>query len=183
VATRSTRPGTSDVTSPRQTDRGPKSSKGGASKGEAGRRRVVASNRRARHDYEVLDTLECGMVLTGSEIKSIRAGSIDLKDAYAEIRGTEVWLHNVHIAPYTFARDGGHDPERPRKLLLHRREIDRLGAKVSEAGLTLVPLSVYLSDGYAKVEVALAKGRRTIDKRQKIKEREQAREMDRARKR
>ena len=152
-------------------------------KGEAGRRKVVASNRRARHDYEVLDTMECGIVLTGSEIKSIRAGQIDLKDAYAETRGTEVWLNNMHIAPYRFARDGGHDPERPRKLLLHRREIDRVTAKVREAGLTLVPLSVYLSDGYAKVEIALAKGRRTVDKRQRIKEREQAREMDRARRR
>lgn len=151
-----------------------------ARRGGSGRK-VVATNRRARHDYDVLETMECGIALTGSEIKSVRAGQVQLKDAYAEIRGGEVWLSNAHIAPYKFAHLGGHDPERPRKLLLHRREIERLIGKVNEAGLTLIPLSVYLSEGLAKVELALAKGRRTIDKRQRIKEREQQREMDRAR--
>lgn len=151
-----------------------------ARKGGSGRK-VVATNRRARHDYEVLETMECGIALTGSEIKSVRAGQVQLKDAYAEIRGGELWLASAHIAPYKFAHLGGHEPERPRKLLLHRREIERLIGKVNEAGLTLIPLSVYLSEGLAKVELALAKGRRTIDKRQRIKEREQQREMDRAR--
>lgn len=146
-----------------------------------GGRKVVATNRRARHDYDVLETLECGVALTGSEIKSVRAGQVQLKDAYAEIRGGELWLTSAHIAPYKYARNGGHDPERPRKLLAHRREIERLIGKVNEAGLTLIPMSVYLSGGLAKVELALARGRRTIDKRQKIKERELQREMDRAR--
>jgi len=150
-------------------------------KAQGSGRKVVATNRRARHDYEVLETVECGIALTGSEIKSVRAGQVQLKDAYAEIRGGEVWLTSAHIAPYAFARLGGHEPERPRKLLLHRREIERLIGKVNEAGLTLIPLSVYLTEGIAKLELALAKGRRTIDKRQRIKEREQQREMERAR--
>lgn len=144
-------------------------------------RKVVVSNRKARHDYEIVATLECGIALVGSEVKSLRAGQVQLKDAYAEIRGGELWLTSAHIAPYKYARDGGHDPERPRKLLAHRREIERLIGKVNEAGLTLIPMSVYLSGGLAKVELALARGRRTIDKRQKIKERELQREMDRAR--
>lgn len=144
-------------------------------------RKVVATNRRARYDYDILETFECGLVLQGSEVKSLRAGQVQLKDAYAELRGAELWLANVHIAPYSFARDGGHEPERPRKLLLHRRETERLVSKVKEAGLTLVPLSVYFTHGLAKVEIGLARGRRTIDKRHKIREREQQREMDRAR--
>ncbi len=143
-------------------------------------RKVVAVNRRARHDFDILETFESGIALTGSEVKSLRAGQVQLKDSYAEVRGGEVWLGNAHIAPYRFAREGGHDPERPRKLLLHRREIDRLAGKVNEAGLTLVPLSIYFTRGIAKVELALARGRRTIDKRQRIRDREQKREMDRA---
>ncbi|MGD2050871.1 MAG: SsrA-binding protein SmpB [Acidimicrobiia bacterium] len=143
-------------------------------------RKVVASNRRARHDYEILDTFECGIVLVGSEVKSLRAGQAQLKDAYAAIRGTELWLDHFHIAPYRFAREGGHDPERSRKLLLHRREIERLIGKVNEGGLTLIPLSVYFSHGLAKVELALARGRRRYDKRQKIRERTERREMDRS---
>ena len=146
-------------------------------------RKVVATNRRARRNFSVLDTYECGIVLTGSEVKSLRAGQVQIKDAFGHIRGAEIWLENLHIAPYQFARDGGHDPERPRKLLLRRREIDRLIAKVNEAGLTLVPMSLYFSHGLAKVEMALAKGRTTYDKRQAIKEREMKREMDRARRR
>ncbi len=144
-------------------------------------RKVVASNRKARHDYDRLESVECGIVLTGSEVKSLRAGQVVLKDAYAEIRGAEMWLLSLHIAPYQFARGGGHDPERPRKLLLHRREIERLIGKVNEQGLTLIPMSIYFAHGLAKVEIALARGRRTYDKRQAIREREEKREMDRAR--
>jgi SsrA-binding protein len=144
-------------------------------------RKIVASNRKARHDYDLLETLECGVILTGSEVKSLRAGQVVLKDAYAEIRGGEMWLYSLHIAPYQFARGGGHDPERPRKLLLHRREIERLIGKVNEQGLTLIPTSIYFSHGLAKVEIALARGRRKYDKRQAIREREEKREMDRAR--
>lgn len=144
-------------------------------------RKVVASNRRARRNFDILDTYECGIALTGSEVKSLRAGQVQLKDAYGDIRGNEIWLRNLHIAPYVFARDGGHDPERPRKLLLRRREINRLIGKVNEVGLTLVPLSIYFTHGLAKVELALARGRTTYDKRQAIKEREMQREMDRAR--
>ena len=144
-------------------------------------RKVVASNRRARRNFDILDTYEWGIALTGSEVKSLRAGQVQLKDAYGDIRGNEIWLRNLHIAPYVFARDGGHDPERPRKLLLRRREINRLIGKVNEVGLTLVPLSIYFTHGLAKVELALARGRTTYDKRQAIKEREMQREMDRAR--
>lgn len=146
-------------------------------------RKVVATNRKARHDYEILDTFECGIVLRGSEVKSLRDAQVQLKDAYADIRDGEVWLERLHIAPYSFALGGGHDPERPRKLLLHRREIDRLVGKVNELGLTLVPLQIYFREGKAKVELALAKGRRSYDKRQKIRERMEKREMDRARRR
>lgn len=122
-------------------------------------------------------------MLTGSEVKSLRGGQVQLKDSYGDIRGNEIWLANLHIAPYTFAHEGGHSPERPRKLLLHKREIDRLISRVNEQGLTLVPLSIYFSHGLAKVELALARGRTTYDKRQAIKEREMNREMERARKR
>ena len=144
-------------------------------------RKVVATNRRARHNYDIVDVFEAGIVLRGSEVKSLRAGQVQLKDAYATIRNGELWLENAHIAPYSFASGGGHDPERPRKLLLHRREIDRLIGKVNEQGLTLIPLQVYFTSGRAKIELALAKGRRTYDKRRKLAEREQKREMDRAR--
>jgi SsrA-binding protein len=148
--------------------------------GPAGRK-VVASNRRARHDYSILDTIEAGIALTGSEVKSLRAGQANLKDGYAEVgRGGELWLENVHIAPYTFARSGGHDPQRRRKLLLHRREINRLVARVNEQGLTLIPLQIYFVHGLAKVELGVAKGKRTYDKREAIKKRMQEREMDRA---
>jgi SsrA-binding protein len=144
-------------------------------------RKVVASNRRARHNYEILDTFEAGMVLTGSEVKSLRASQVQLKDAYATLHDGELWLENAHIAPYSYATSGGHDPERRRKLLLHRREIDRLTGKVHEQGLTLVPLQIYFTHGLAKIEIALAKGRHTYDKRRKLVERQQKREMDRAR--
>lgn len=143
--------------------------------------KVVARNRKARHDYEIVDTFECGIVLRGSEVKSLRNAQVELKDAYADLRDGEIWLERAHIAPYGFSAGGGHDPERSRKLLLHRREIDRLIGKINEVGLTLVPLSVYFKNGKAKVELALAKGRRSYDKRQRIRERMEQREMDRAR--
>jgi len=143
--------------------------------------KVVATNRKARYNYEILDTYEAGIVLVGSEVKSMRAGSVALKDSYATIRQGEVWLENAHIAPYSFAEHGGHDPERPRKLLLHRREIDRLYGRIREEGLTLVPLQVYFKQGKAKVELGLARGKRPHDKRRAIVERQQQREMSRAR--
>ena len=144
-------------------------------------RKVGATHRRPRHNYEILDTFEAGMVLRGSEVKSLRAGQVQLKDAYATLNRGEMWLENAHIAPYSYATGGGHDPERARKLLLHRREIDRLTGKINEQGLTLVPLQIYFVHGLAKIEIALAKGRHTYDKRKKLIERQQKREMDRAR--
>jgi SsrA-binding protein len=142
--------------------------------------RVVASNRRARRNYTVVETVEAGLSLNGSEVKSLRAGRLDLKDSYALVRGGEVYLVGAYIAPYEFARDGGHDPERERKLLLHRREIDRIAGQVAEKGLTLIPLQVYFKEGKAKVELGLAKGKTSYDKREAIKERDHEREMDRA---
>ena len=143
--------------------------------------KVVASNRRARHDYDVLDTFECGIVLTGSEVKSIRDGKIQLKDSFARVQEGELWLHGVHVSPYAYAHgDSAHDPERSRKLLLHRSEIDEVAARTAQESLTLVPLSVYFKDGRAKVELALAKGRRRYDKRQAIAKRDADREADRA---
>lgn len=147
--------------------------------GDAGHIKVVATNRRARRNYTVLDTYEAGLVLLGSEVKSLREGKMELKDSYAEIRGGEAFLVGAHISPYGFAREGGHDPERERKLLLHRREIDRLAGAVAEKGLTLVPLQVYFKDGKAKTELALAKGKTGVDKRQTLRDREHAREMER----
>lgn len=142
--------------------------------------KTVATNRRARRNYDVVESFEAGIALLGSEVKSVRAGQIQLKDAFGAIRNNELWLENAHIAPYQFAREGGHDPERPRKLLLKRREIDRLIGRVREQGLTLVPLSVYFVHGLAKVELALAKGRRDYDKRRKLVERQLQRDMERA---
>ena len=142
--------------------------------------KVVATNRQARFNYEILDTFEAGMVLRGSEVKSLRAGHVQLKDSYADIRDGEVWLVNAHISPYSFAEHGGHDPERQRKLLLHRREIDRLFGRIREEGLTLVPIRVYFSDGKAKIELGLGKGKKRHDKRRDIIERQQKREMARA---
>lgn len=144
-------------------------------------RKVVASNRQARFNYEILDTYEAGIVLRGSEVKSLRAGHVQLKDSYADIRDGEIWLVNAHISPYSFAEGGGHDPERQRKLLLHRREIDRLFGRIREEGLTLVPTQMYFRDGKAKVELGLGKGKRRHDKRRTIVERQQQREMARAR--
>lgn len=141
---------------------------------------MVATNRRARRNYSILDTFEAGLVLLGSEVKSLRAGKLELKDSYGDIRGGEAFLVGAHISPYDFAREGGHEPERDRKLLLHRREIDRIAGSIAEKGLTLVPLRVYFKDGKAKVEMALARGKTTVDKRQTLRDREHLREMDRA---
>jgi SsrA-binding protein len=134
----------------------------------ADRVKVVATNRRARHDYAIVDTYEAGLVLLGSEVKSLREGHIQLKDSYATIEDGEAYLIGAHIAPYGYARDGGHEPERPRKLLLHKREIGRLAGTLAEKGLTLIPLQVYFKDGKAKVELAVAKGKRTVDKMDRV---------------
>jgi SsrA-binding protein len=146
----------------------------------AGRVKVIASNRRARRNYAVVETMEAGMSLLGSEVKSLREGRLDLKDSYAMVRNGEAYLIGAYIGPYEFAREGGHEPERDRKLLLHRREIDRIGGQVAEKGLTLVPLQVYFKDGKVKLELGLAKGKTTYDKRETLKERTHDREMERA---
>ena len=125
--------------------------------------KVVATNRKARHDYSIEDTIEAGIVLIGSEIKSIRAGRVNLRDGYATIEHGEVWLHNTHIAPYDPASRFGHEPRRRRKLLLHRRQIARLSNRVQEKGYTLIPLRMYLKDNRAKIELALARGKRQYD--------------------
>ena len=140
----------------------------------------VATNRQASFRYHLLERLEAGIVLQGSEVKSLREGAVQLKDAYAEVRGGEVWLRNMHIAPYKPAAGENHDPDRPRKLLLHRREIERLVGKTAYRGLTLVPTRVYFSGPRAKVELALARGKEMHDKRRAIKERETRREIERA---
>ncbi len=140
----------------------------------------LATNRQASFRYHLLDKYEAGIMLEGSEVKSIRDGGVQIKDAYAAIRDGELWLHNMHVAPYLPASRENHEPERPRKLLLHRREIERLIGKTRERGLTLVPTRLYFSNGRAKVEIALARGKDVGDKRQSIKEREMKREMERA---
>jgi SsrA-binding protein len=140
----------------------------------------VATNRQASFRYQLLERIECGIVLRGSEVKSLRQGGVQLKDAYAEVRDGEVWLQNMHIAPYQPAARENHDPERPRKLLLHRREIERLIGKTAERGLTLVPTRIYFNGSRAKVELALARGKEMHDKRRSIKERETKREIERA---
>ena len=143
--------------------------------------KLVASNRRARHDYEVLDVVEAGIALVGTEVKSFRDGKVQLKDSYARLDGGELWLYGVHVAPYEQSDGfGGHDPERPRKLLLHRDEIDEFGSRAQAESLTIVPLAVYFKGGKAKVELALGRGRRSYDKRHAIAERDARREADRA---
>jgi SsrA-binding protein len=144
--------------------------------------KIVSENRKARHDYLILDQFEAGMVLTGTEVQSMRLGKVNLKDAYAKIKNGEVFLYQMHIGPYPFAYYDNHEPLRTRKLLLHRREINRLFAKANEQGHTLVPLRVYFKKGKAKVVIAVAKGKRAYDKRESIRKREHDREMDRARK-
>ena len=142
--------------------------------------KVVATNRKARHQYHFHDTYEAGLVLAGSEIKSIRAGRVSLQEGFVLFEGGEAWLVNVHIAQYDPASHQNHEPRRRRKLLLHRREIDRLQSRSQEKGYTVVPTQLYLKDGRAKVEIALARGKRQYDKRQTIAEREPQRQMERA---
>ena len=142
--------------------------------------KVIATNRKAFHDSFVEETKEAGVVLTGTEIKSVRAGSINLRDSYVQTRGRELWLMHVHIAPYEPASRQNVDPYRDRKLLLHREEINRLSGRVIEKGLTIVPLRIYLKNNRAKVEIALVRGKRQYDKRQTIAKRESEREIRRA---
>lgn len=142
--------------------------------------KVIATNRKARHRYHVLEAWEAGLVLSGSEVKSLRAGKASLGEGFARIDRGEIWLHNVHIAPYEPAHAGGHEPRRPRKCLLHRSEIRRLAGQVERAGFTLVPLELYFRGGKAKVKLALAKGKRTRDRREEVRRREAEREVERA---
>ena len=142
--------------------------------------KLAAQNRKARHDYDILDVFECGIALQGSEVKSLRASQVQMRDAFARVDDGEVWLHGVHIAPYSFANGmGAHDPDRKRKLLLHKREIGELWQRTTQDGLTLVPLSIYFKDGRAKVELAVARGRHRYDKRHAIAKRDADREAAR----
>ncbi len=140
----------------------------------------MATNRQASFRYTFLEKWECGIELQGSEVKSIRDGGVTLKDGYAALSDGEIWLHNVHIAPYGPAARDGHEPERPRKLLMHRREIERITGKIAERGLTLVPTRLYFKGPRAKVEVALARGKDSFDKRRDLKAKDQRREIQRA---
>ncbi|WP_329251760.1 SsrA-binding protein SmpB [Actinoallomurus sp. NBC_01490] len=143
-------------------------------------RKLIAQNKRARHDYHIEDTYEAGLVLTGTEVKSLRAGRANLTDGFAHIRDGEVWLEGVHIPEYTMGTWTNHAARRPRKLLLHRREIGKLSGATTESGRTIIPLSLYFKDGKAKVEIAVARGKRSYDKRQAIAKRDADREMQRA---
>jgi SsrA-binding protein len=142
--------------------------------------KVVAQNRKARHDYAIEDTYEAGLVLTGTEVKSLRAGRASLVDGFAEVDGSEVWLLGVHIPEYTQGTWTNHEPRRRRKLLMHRSEIAKIESRVAERGLTIVPLSLYFKDGRAKVEIALARGKKSYDKRHSIAAKEARRETERA---
>ena len=148
---------------------------------EKGPIKVIAENRKARHDYTIVDQYEAGLVLTGTEVQSLRLGKANLKDSYAKVKDGEVWLYQMHISPYPFAYYNNHDPLRVRKLLLHKREILRLYAKANEQGHTLVPLKLYFKAGKAKITIALAKGKREFDKREALRERDHKREAERAR--
>lgn len=143
-------------------------------------RKLVAQNRKARHDYHIENTYEAGIVLTGTEVKSLRQGRASLVDGYAAVEGGEVWLYGVHIPEYTQGTWTNHEPRRKRKLLLHGEEINKLVSKTRESGLTIIPLSLYFNDGYAKVEIALARGKKAYDKRHTMAERDAKREVDRA---
>ncbi len=153
---------------------------GSAAKPTADGKTVVASNRRARHDFDIIDTVEAGLVLLGSEVKSLRESKVQIAEAYARIRDHEAWLLSFHIGPYSHAASFGHDPDRPKKLLMHRSEINRLGARLDQDPLTLVPLSLYFKDGRAKVELGLARRRNKGDKRQAIAERDAKLDAQRA---
>lgn len=143
-------------------------------------RKLIAQNKKARHDYLVIDTYECGLVLTGTEVKSLRQGRASLVDGFVQIDGHEAWLHNVHVPEYTQGTWTNHSARRKRKLLMHRVEIDKLESKSQESGHTIVPLALYFKDGRAKVEIALAKGKKEYDKRQTLREKQDRRETDRA---
>jgi len=145
--------------------------------------RDITVNRRAFHDYHIDDRFEAGVALVGSEVKSLREGRANLSDAYARFIGDELYLIGMHVSPYGPASQFGHEPKRDRKLLMHRRELDRLAGKINEKGLTLIPLRLYWKDGRAKAELGLARGKKLHDKREAIKERDERREMDRARRR
>ncbi len=142
--------------------------------------KLIARNKKARFNYDLGERYEAGLVLTGSEVKSLRLGKANLTDSYARLKGGEVWLLGAHITPYPFASYDNHLPERPRKLLLHKREINKLAGKIQEQGMSLIPLTIYFKRGRAKVELALAKGKKLHDKRQTMKKRDQQREMARA---
>jgi SsrA-binding protein len=147
------------------------------------RERLYATNRRALHEYHLLETLEVGIALTGTEIKSVRAGKVNLREAYARVERGELWMHNAHISPYEAGNRYNHEPTRPRKLLAHTREIARLAGKASESGVTLVPLRMYDRDGHVKVALAVARGKHSYDKRAALAERDARREIERAVKR
>jgi SsrA-binding protein len=153
------------------------------SKANEGGLKLICQNRKAYHDYEILDTIEAGMVLVGSEVKSLRDGRANLKDSYAKVKNGEVFLYGLHISPYVNSSYNNHEPERVRKLLLHDYEIKRLYVKTQERGLSLIPLKIYFKDGKAKATLALAQGRKLYDKRESIKRKEENREMDRLKKR
>jgi SsrA-binding protein len=139
--------------------------------------KTVAQNKRARYEYQIIETTEVGIVLKGTEVKSVRQGKVDISDCFASIKDGEIWLHNMHVAAYENAGSFNHSPKRSRKLLLHKREIRKLSGKTKEKGLSLVPLRLYWKHGMAKLELAVAKGKRSFDKRETIKKREQDREM------
>jgi SsrA-binding protein len=141
---------------------------------------LVAQNRKARHDYHIEDTVEAGLVLTGTEVKSLREGRASLVDGYAAVKDGELWLHNVHIPEYTQGTWTNHEPRRVRKLLLHREQIRKLNAKTQETGLTIIPIALYFKDGYAKIEIGVARGKKSYDKRHALAEREAKRDADRA---
>jgi SsrA-binding protein len=143
-------------------------------------RKLIAQNKKARHDYHILDTYECGLVLTGTEVKSLRQGRASLADGFVQIDGNEAWLHNVHVPEYSQGTWTNHSARRRRKLLMHRMEIDKLESKSKETGHTIVPLALYFKDGRAKVEIALAKGKKEYDKRQTLREKQDRRETERA---
>jgi SsrA-binding protein len=150
-----------------------------ATKEEPGTK-AIARNRRATFDYAISDEFEAGLVLRGSEVKSLREGQADIKDSFVLVRDGEAFINGLYIAPYKFARDGGHEPERRRKLLLHAKEINRLGRQVNEKGLTIVPMSLYFKNGRVKLKIGLGKGKRQHDKRQATKERDANREIKKA---
>ena len=145
--------------------------------------KLVAKNRKARFNYQVQETFEAGLVLKGTEVKSLRDGRVNLKDGYARIKAGELWLENVHISPYPMAHYGNHEPTRPRKLLVHKRELKRLTGKVAERGFSLVPLSLYFKQGRAKVQLGLAKGKAAPEKKRAVRERQESRQIERALKR